>query len=216
MRREPVIAVALVLLAGCSSQDEKEVERPAQPDPPPERPAQPAPPPDAGTQAGHGADAREVAVPRRDSSPPTATIVLESAGGSPLAEASQPGDHPEGAVELSRPRLRGTATGRDDNGGVARVRISISEINTCRTQDGTSIERPRTRYFPPPQIERIRSNPGTRLVTEESRTLPLALGGRCGDAEVVAVKGELWAEATNGSGLEAVTPHVRFKWSASN
>jgi hypothetical protein len=41
----------------------------------------------------------------------------------------------------------------------------------------------------------------------------LALGrGRCGRAEPVAVEGELWAEATNGNGLEAVTPHLHFNW----
>jgi hypothetical protein len=208
MQRVPVLAIALLLLAGCSSEEKREVPRPQE-----DEASQPAPPPDAGTQAGHGADARQVVVPRRDSSPPSATIVLESASGSPLAEASQPGEHPKAAVELPEPRLQGTGVGRDTNGGVARVRVSIKELITCRTQNGdSSFERPRTRYFPPPQIERVRSNPGTRLATEKSRTLPLALGGRCGGAEAVAVEGELWAEATNGSGLEAVTPHLRFRW----
>ena len=207
MQRVPVLAIALLLLAGCSSEEKREV--PPQQD----EASQPAPPPDAGTQAGHGADARQVVVPRRDSSPPSATIVLESAGGSPLAEASQPGQHPQAAVDLPEARLEGTGVGRDSDGGVARVRVSVRELITCRAQNGDSgFQRLRTRYFPPPQIERIRSNPGTRLATEKSRTLPLALGGRCGGAEAVAVKGELWAEATNGSGLEAVTPHLRFKW----
>lgn len=201
MRREPVLVVALLLLVGCEGEE------------PQDEASQPAPPPDGGTQAGHGADARKVAVPHRDSSPPTATIVLESASGTPLAEASQPGKRPKATVELSEPRLRGTATGRDGDGGVARVRISLKEVISCQAaSDQSRFQRPRVRYFPPPQIERIRSNPGTPLATEASRTLRLTLGGRCGDAQAVAVKGELWAEATNGTGLEAVTPHVHFKW----
>jgi hypothetical protein len=93
------------------------------------------------------------------------------------------------------------------------VRVSIRELIDCRTPDGRESERPRIRYFPPPQIERIRSNPGARLPTTATRTLPLALAGdRCGRAEPVAVHGELWGEAINGSGLEAVTPHLRFTW----
>lgn len=200
MRRASALVFAFLLLAGCAGEEPQDQAPP------------PAPPPDGGTRAGHGANAREVRVPRRDSSPPTATIVLEAAGGTPLAEASQPGQPPKAAVELSQPRLRGTATGRDTDGGVARVRVSISELITCRTQDGSTSKRPRIRYFPPPQIERIRSNPGARLAIEASRTLPLGLGNRCGDAEAVEVEGELWAEATNGTGLEAVTPHVEFNW----
>ena len=71
----------------------------------------------------------------------------------------------------------------------------------------------RTRYFPPPQRERLRSNPGARLPTEKRRTLALALGrGRCGDGEAVEVEAELWGEAINGSGLEAVTPHLLLSW----
>jgi hypothetical protein len=143
--------------------------------------------------------------------------VLEAANGTPLAEASQPPQRQrDAAVELEQPSLRGTAVGLDPNGGVARIRVSLKELVTCRAPDGSRFERPRIRYFPPQQIERIRSKPGTRLVTRKSRTQMLTLGaGRCGAAqavEVVEVEGELWAEATNGNGLEAITPHLPFSW----
>lgn len=208
MRREYVLVVAFLVPAGCAGEEEGDAERP-----PRDQASQPAPPPDGGTQAGHGADPRQVVVPRDDSTPPAATIVLESASGTPLAKASQPGRQPEAAAKLAQPRLRGTATGRDADGGVARVRISLKELITCQAAGADStFRRPRVRYFPPPQIERIRSNPGTRLATHVTRTLPLTLGGRCGDGQALAVDGELWAEATNGTGLEAVTPHLHFKW----
>ena len=161
-----------------------------------------------------GADPERVAVPERDESPPATTIVLRDAEGHALAEASMPpeGDHPAHST-LHEPRLRGTAEGRDTDGGVARVRISIREEIVCRSPNGREEVRPRTRYFPPSQIERIRSTPGARLPTEVSRTLALELvGDRCGRGEAVSVRGELWGETTNGSGLESVTPHVRFEW----
>lgn len=205
----PLAAVALAMVAiGCGDDSSDEPARSQ--DRRGETPAAPAPPPDAGTQAGHGADPGRVAVPARDHSPPEATITLRDAGGKPLAHTSQPppADQPP-AVELDQPRLRGTAVGRDADGGVARVRLSIKEEIACRNGD----RQLRTRYFPPSQIERIRSNPGARLPTRVARTLSLTLSGdRCDPAEPVAVHGELWGEAINGNGLEAVTPHLRFTW----
>ncbi|MET0762767.1 MAG: hypothetical protein ABWZ63_10610 [Thermoleophilaceae bacterium] len=177
--------------------------------------AQPPPPPDAGTRAGHGADVSPtVKVPESDTSPPEATITL-SAGGAPLGRASQPpGDRGEALVRPRRLSLRGTTVGRDPDGGVARVRVSIMERITCRRggSDAT-FTRLRRRYFPPPQVERIRSTPGTVLPTRRVRSLELHLGGRrCGpEARPRVVHGEIWGEAVNGSGLEAVTPHVRFR-----
>jgi hypothetical protein len=212
MRREQLAVTAAILLAGCAG-GEDEAGPPQRSDQ--NEAAQPAPPPDAGTQAGHGADAREVEVPRNDSSPPRATIVLETLNGTPLGKASQPPGREPGATEkLQQPALRATAIGRDSDGGVARVRVSIKELITCAAPDDHGgLEQRRTRYFPPPQIERIRSNPGTRLATRKSRTLRLTLGrGRCGGVPAVAVEGQLWAEAINGNGLEAVTPHLHFSW----
>lgn len=195
-----LLVLGAVLLVACGD-DETEQQRPSSP----------APPADAGTQAGHGADPGRVAVPERDPSPPTASITLARADGGALAEASQPPeDTSPRTVTLDQPRLRGTTTGRDADGGVARVRVSLREEIECRDGDG-AYQRLRTRYFPPPQVERIRSNPGARLPTSAKRSLPLSLSeGRCGAGRLTAVHGELWGEAINGSGLEAVTPHLKF------
>jgi hypothetical protein len=208
-----LLILVAVLLAGCSEEDSAEratTDRPAQ-----QEPVSPAPPPDAGTRAGHGADPGRVAVPERDPSPPTATVALSRAKGGTLAEVSQP---PEGTpprpVALEQPMLHGTTTGRDPNGGVARARVSIREEIECRSGDGP-YRRLRTRYFPPPQVERIRSNPGARLPTTATRSVPLRLSqARCGAGRLTAVHGELWGEAINGSGLEAVTPHLEFVYEA--
>lgn len=211
--RTRVLLLAAVLLAGCTDEESTET---AKTDQPAERDAaSPAPPPDAGTQAGHGADPGRVTVPERDPSPPTASITLTAADGGALAETSQPPeDSAPRTVTLDEPRLRGITTGRDANGGVARVRVSIREEIDCRDENG-SYRRLRTRYFPPPQVERIRSNPGARLPTSAKRSLPLWLSAeRCAPGRLTAVHGELWGEAINGSGLEAVTPHLKFVYEA--
>jgi hypothetical protein len=224
MRPRLFVMAWLVLLAAPSCDGEREDDgrsgAPAQ-EPGPAAPARepapatPAPPPDAGTQRGHAADrSRRVEVPDADDSPPHATVVLSRPPGGPAARASQPGSAPHGRVRLDRLRLRGTTVGRDANGGVARVRVSIKERIRCRRHGtGATYARLRTRYFPPPQVERIRSSPGAVLPTRRVRSVRLGLGDRCGHgAAPVLVHGELWGEAVNGSGLEAVTPHIRFTY----
>jgi hypothetical protein len=211
----PLLLLVAALLPGCN--DDQTTEKPATEARQAARdePASPAPPPDAGTRAGHGADPGRVAVPERDPSPPTATITLARTDGTPLAETSrpEPASSPE-TVTLDEPALRGTTIGRDPDGGVARVRVSLREELDCRGADG-AYQRLRTRYFPPPQVERIRSNPGARLPTRATRSLPLSLSeARCHAGRLAAVHGELWGEAINGSGLEAVTPHLRFVYVA--
>jgi hypothetical protein len=192
------LILGALLLVGCGGDDDTKQQRPSSP----------APPPDAGTQAGHGADPGRVQVPERDPSPPAATIRLARVDGRTLAEASLEGGGR--TVTLDEPALRATTIGRDANGGVARVRVSIREEIECRNADG-AYRRLRTRYFPPPQVERIRSNPGARLPTSATRSLPLRLSAaRCAPGRLTAVHGELWGEAINGSGLEAVTPHLKF------
>ena len=212
MKLRPLVLGA-VLLVACGDDDAAEKNPAAGREPTAEREAaSPAPPADAGTRAGHAADPGRVALPERDHSPPTATIALARAGGGILAQAAQP---PEGAtpeaVTLDQPALRGIATGRDANGGVARVRVSIREEIECRKGGDGPYHRLRTRYFPPPQVERIRSSPGARLPTKATRSVPLRLGrSRCGAGRLTAVRGEIWGEAINGSGLEAVTPHLKL------
>lgn len=210
-----LLLLGALLLAGCSNdQTTKKPTTEAQQTTEYE-PAPPAPPPDAGTQAGHGVNPGRVVVPERDPSPPAATITLALADGTKLAEASQPGKAPQPrTVILDEPTLRGTTTGRDANGGVARVRVSLREKHACRKAD-RAYHRLRTRYFPPPQIERIRSNPGARLPARATRSLRLSLSKtRCGAGRLAGMHGELWGEAINGSGLEAVTPHLRFVYEA--
>jgi hypothetical protein len=160
------------------------------------------------------ADPIRVAVPAHDDTPPEAVVIMRSAHGRRLARASQPPTPGHSRpVRLTEPRAQGIALGRDPNGGVARVRVSISERIACRREGGRTYERLRTRYFPPPQIETIRSNPGAPRPTALTRTVPLKLvGDRCGRGRALAVHGELWAEAINGAGLEAVTPHLGFSW----
>lgn len=169
---------------------------------------------DGGMATHHGGDAR-VVVPEQDASPPTVTIALaDFATGRTLAGASRPGSPHSGELELTEPRLRGTTVGEDSNGGIARVRVSISERISCRGDDGTRFERLRARYFPPPQIEQIRAAPGALLPTRGKRSRLLSLAGeRCGaNAEATEVHGKLWGEVINGHGLETFTPPVRFRY----
>ncbi|HEX6583043.1 MAG TPA: hypothetical protein VF056_05515 [Thermoleophilaceae bacterium] len=221
MIRTCALALCFGLFLGCGSEDNAKPETAAEqqsrtdPQPSPDGGgANPAPPPDAGTATGHGGDAARVVVPERDASPPTARIALaDAATGRTLAEASRPGGRHPGELELTEPRLRGTTVGEDPNGGIARVRVSISERISCRGDDGMRFERLRARYFPPPQIEQIRVAPGVRLPGRSTRSRLLALaGGRCGaNAEATEVHGELWGEVINGHGLETITPPVRFR-----
>jgi hypothetical protein len=211
------LATSLLLMAGCAEGDHepsatqaREGEVPRQVT---EADAGAPPPPDAGTATGHAGDAVQVVVPERDDTPPTATVALaEARAGHTLARAAQPGGGHAVVVELAAPRLRGTVTGADQNGGVSRVRISITERIDCRRADGSHFERLRTRYFPPSEVERIRARPGVELPTRRRRSKQLALGGaRCGPgARAASVHGELWGQAINAHGLEAVTPHIRF------
>jgi hypothetical protein len=214
MLRCPLLVTALLTLAaGCGGGDDEGSS--AQPEGS-ERSEQsesatPAPPPDAGTQTGHGADRpRQVEVPRSDASPPRATIVLESPAGRPRTRASEPGKPGGPTVRLSGAELHGTTVALDENGGVARVRVSVREEVRCAGGE----ERLRTRYFPPPQVERIRSNPGALLPTRKVRSMQIELSRERCPGRVAEIRGELWGEAINGSGLEAVTPHLRFRFVA--
>jgi hypothetical protein len=160
-------------------------------------------------------DPSRVVVPERDTSPPTARIVLaDPVDGRTLAEASWPGHAPPGKLQLEEARLRGTTTGEDLDSGIVRARVSVSERISCRGADGARFERLRTRYFPPPQIEQIRAAPGARLPTRRTRSRLVVLASeRCGArAEATDIDGKLWGEVINGHGLETITPMVRFEY----
>lgn len=167
-----------------------------------------------GSDVADGADRSRVAVPDAAIDPPSATIALRAVGdGGTLAEASQPGTADGGVLPLLEPRLRGTAVGEDGNEGVARVRVSITQRARCQAGDGRPFVRRRVRYYPPPQVERIRSRPGARLPIRRARSRVLALAtAECGRGSLIGIDGQLWGEAINGSGLEAVTPHIHFRY----
>ena len=189
MRPGAIAIVLVAALAGCGD-DEQE---PAQP---PERP-QRGGPPDAGTRFGHGAD-DTVVVPERDTTPPAASI---SAVGTDAVSPSSAGDRPA-PVTLDTDRFQATATARDADGGSGRVRLSLVYVVRCGED-----ERRVTEYRPPAQIASVKIAPGTRVPIERRRsaTLRLRVGEGC------SAEGDVYAEATNAHGLQAVSRHIRFR-----
>jgi hypothetical protein len=180
--------------------------------------SEPPPAPDGGMRAGHGAHPTRVVVPRHDKTPPAGIVSLQLPDGRTVAEAAQPGDAPTEVVKLKQPRLRGTAVGIDMDSGIVRVRVSVRELITCRAPSGATEQREKVSYFPPPQIERMNASPGARIPVRKTRSRSLELGqGRCpASMTPAAVDGKLWGEVINSLGLEAVTPHIRFRWSATD
>ena len=176
----------------------------------------PPPSPDGGMPAGHGSRPTRVVVPRHDKTPPAGIVSLQLPDGRTVAEAAQPGDAPTEIVKLKQPHLRGTTVGIDLDSGVVRVRVSVREFITCRSPSGATEQRQKVSYFPPPQIERMNASPGARIPVRRTRSRSLELGqGRCpASMTPTAVDGKLWGEVINSLGLEAVTPHIRFRWSA--
>jgi hypothetical protein len=211
MPRLVLATVPIVLLAACGGGDDESSTGAGPADRAPGRSV--GPPPDAGTRAGHGGDPARVVVPDRDATPPSAVVSLQGSGATTAAEAATPGRAPGGIVRLREPRVRATTVGTDEDSGVVRVRVSVKEEITCRGRSGRTARRARTRYVPPPQVERITARPGFRIPTRERRSVALPLSGGCPPgAMAVDVEGEVWGEAINGLGLEAVTPHIRFAW----
>jgi hypothetical protein len=222
-----LVAVAVVLLAGCGGDEPPR----AAPQPDGDAPAAAAPDerpqaapeddspavavPDGGTQAGHGADRTRVTVPERDRTPPVAVVSLVDDRGATLATAEVFRDAQPAHVELDEPRVRGVTAGSDPDSGVLRARVSVTEEITCRPHaGGATFTKLRTRYYPPPQIERMVAPPGARILSRKTRARTHALvGGRCGpDAAMTAVRGQLWGDVVNGSGLEGVTRHIGFSY----
>ena len=145
-----------------------------------------------------------VRVPREDVTPPVAMLQVHSTGsrkGVLSVSPSAPEDEPR-AVRLERPELRATAVVRDD-GGAGRIRLSTTYRIRCGKR-----WRPVHVSLPPAQIENVKLAPGTLIAIEETRTATLRLQTRPG----CTVGGELWAEATDGQGLQAVSRHVAFTY----
>ena len=190
MRRATLLLVLAV--AGCGGDDSTPAAKP-EPEPEP-RSASPAAPPDAGTRGGHRPG--RVAVPAADPTPPTATIAV----GDVVAESpSRPGDR-SAPIALRRPWLDATAIARDGE-GTGRVRLSVVYERRC----GSKTDRV-TQYRPPAQIESIRLRPGAQAPTTRRRSARIAFRRGC------SVSGEVYAEATNAHGLQAVSRHLRFRY----
>lgn len=152
--------------------------------------------------AGHGAEPGRVTVPEADHTAPEA--VLRLAG----AEALSGGRSPAG-VRLAAPVLRPTAVGRDKQ-GMARIRVSLDARIRC----GDAVV-PLIRYFPPPAIARTRIAPGVAAPTELTRRVRFDLAPRCRGAELKAVDGTLWADATSAWEAEASSAPLRFSYRPS-
>jgi hypothetical protein len=150
-------------------------------------------------RAGHGAEPDRVTVPAIDRTAPEAVLRL---GG---AEAASGGRAPAG-VRLAAPVLRPTAIGRDKQ-GMARIRVSLDARLRC----GDDVV-PLIRYFPPPAIARTRIAPGTAVPTELTRNVRFDLARPCRGAELRAVEGTLWADATSAWETEASSAPLQFSY----
>jgi hypothetical protein len=195
---EAVLAAALVVAAATGCADDS----PARACLGSERPAAPL--------AGG-----EVVVPARDATPPAARLTLSATADSGRSFRCRAGSRrfPRAMrVRLAVPRVRATATGVDEDGGIARIRISIDERVTCRAGDRPR-RRIRLRYLPPPAIARIRVPAGAVQPVRRSRSATLRLGsGVCpGGAGPAAVHGRIWADATNAHERES-SALARFRW----
>jgi hypothetical protein len=146
---------------------------------------------------------QRVRVPERDVTAPTAALVLDRGDGRPPIVVASPSRQGEKAELLLRGARSITATAvARDTGGTGRIRLSFTRTGRC----GGRNVRAQT-YLPPAQVERIAVPPGASAPVERERTarVPIAPQPGC------RVSGEIWAEATDAHGLQAVTRHAGFR-----
>jgi hypothetical protein len=149
--------------------------------------------------------AARVRVPERDELAPTAALLVDPGGGAPPivhASPSEAGERPD-VTTLPRPAFRAVAAARDPEGGTGRIRLSVTTTTRCGDR-----ERRRVRYRPPPQIQSVAIPPGAEAPVERTRSARIRLDHRPG----CTVTGEVWAEATDAHGLQAVTRHAGFRY----
>jgi hypothetical protein len=154
---------------------------------------------------------RDLAVPRHDSTPPTA-VLLFNADGRTVSSVSPVRPDKDPPVPLRSPALALTALVRDDDGGTGRIRVSLAYDRECGDRDtGRRTVQRVTHYFPPSEIARVKLVPGTRAPAERVRRATVRLEARGGSC---VIRGKAWADATNASGLESFSDQVPFVFRA--
>jgi hypothetical protein len=150
--------------------------------------------------------APDLVVPERDSTPPTAALILRSGARfvtsiSPVRPDKRP------PVRLRSPAIALTAFVHDDDGGTGRIRASLTYIRECRDPDtGRRTTQRATRYFPPSEIARVKLPPGGRAPAERIRRAAVRLPAQTD----CVIRGKTWADGTNASGLESFSDQVPF------
>jgi hypothetical protein len=167
-------------------------------------------PPDAGSRAGHGGDLEVlfsqpapgvIRVPEADRTPPLAMLRLDAGAAAPVVHDSPVRRRRSATVRLVRPALAATALTRDADGGTGRIRVSIVYVTRC---DG--MDRQHADYSPPAQVEAIRIAPGVRVPVQLRRSARVRFPADC------AVRGKVFAEATNAFGLESFSDPIWFAY----
>jgi hypothetical protein len=150
--------------------------------------------------------APDLVVPERDSTPPTAVLLMRAdARFVTSISPVRPGKEPP--VRLRSPAIALTAVVNDDDGGTGRIRASLTYVRECRDPDtGRRTTERETRYFPPSEIARVKLPPGGRAPAERVRRAAVRLPTEAG----CVIRGKAWADATNASGLESFSDQVPF------
>jgi hypothetical protein len=162
--------------------------------------------PDGGVATGHGTEPAErfaervrgrVRVPERDRTPPLALLRLDV--DDPIVHDSPVRSTPLPPVVLADPELRATGLVRDTDGGTGRIRVSVVYVTRCGDD-----EQQHAGYFPPAQVETVRIAPGTLVPAQRSRRARVRFPAGC------AVRGKVFAEATNAHSLESFSDPIQF------
>jgi hypothetical protein len=211
VRQTLLLVLATAAVFGACSGDEDQPSERSAPVPSREQPAAP-PVPDGGVREGHGTEDDEappprergsIVVPETDTTPPRPVVRLAGSRATldrPAPPVLVPRDEPVAV----------TVVGRDRDGGMGRARVAIRARLTCRSDAGEVRIRPLVRYVPPAQVVRIRIAPGTRTRIELRRTVRQRFETQCRGGTLERFSGQVWADTTNASGLDATSRHIHF------
>jgi hypothetical protein len=155
--------------------------------------------------------APDLVVPERDSTPPTAVLLLR-ADARFVTSISPVRSDKEPPVRLRSPAIALTAVIHDDDGGTGRIRASLTYVRECRDPDtGRRTTQRATRHFPPSEIARVKLPPGGRAPVERLRRAAVRLPTQTD----CVIRGKTWADGTNASGLESFSDQVPFVFRAN-